>query len=191
MSNCQSVLSSCTGWVLRVYNITLSKPIDFSSKITFANCMEYGLEKVSKATSTELIRGIIAGPNMKYKCIEANQSKYVCTVMQDNLIDVCQKTKHKIFFMEAHNGDKFDGLLTVTLKPKSQKSTEHLVLWGCICFTMETVPVVGFAHGFDITGRGLLFVYILHYMWCLKIINIHCTQVAIEWDFNKTNVDQN
>ena len=172
--------------VLRIYNMALSKPIDFSSKITFADCMEYGLEKVSKATSIELIRGIIAGPNMKYKCIEVNQSKYVYNVMQDNLIEVCQKTKQKILLMEAHNGDKFDGLLTVTLKLKSR---EHLVLWGCIHFTMETVPVVGFAHAFDITGRGLLFVYILHYMLCLKIINIHSTQVAIEWDSNKTNVD--
>ena len=77
MSNCQSVLSSCTGQVSRVYNMALSKPIDFSSKITFVDCMEYGLEKVSKATSIELIRGIIAHPNMKYKCIEINQSKYI------------------------------------------------------------------------------------------------------------------
>ena len=116
--------------------------------------MDYGLEKVSKATSIELIRGIIAGPNMPYKCIEVNQGKYVYTIMQDNLIEVCQKTKRKILFMEAHNGDKFDGLLTMILKPKFQKSREHLVLWGCIHFTMETVPVVGFAHAFDITGRG-------------------------------------
>ena len=152
--------------------------------------MDYGLEKVSKATSIELIRGIIAGPNMLYKCIEINQSKYVYNVMQDNLIDVCQKTRRKILFMESRHGDKFDGLLTVTLKLKSQKSREHFVLWGCICFTMETVPVVGFAHAHDITGRGLLFVYILDYTWCLKIINIHCTQVAIEWDSNKTNVHQ-
>ena len=92
--------------------------------------------------------------------------------------------------MEARNGDKFDGLLTVTLKLKSQKSREHLVLWGCICFTMETVPVVGFACAFEITGRGLSFVYIFQYTWPLKIINIHCIQVAIQWDSNKSNVDQ-
>ena len=58
--------------------------------------------------------------------------------------------------MESRHGDKFDGLLTVTLKPKSQKCREHLVLWGCIRFTMETVPAVGFARAFDITGRGLV-----------------------------------
>ena len=59
MSNCQSVLSSCTGWVSRVYNMALSKLIDFSLKISFADCMDYGLEKVSKATSAyqiELIK---------------------------------------------------------------------------------------------------------------------------------------
>ena len=74
--------------------MALSKPIDSSSKISFNDCMEYGLEKVSKATLIELIRrGIIGGPNMQCKCIELNQSKFIYNVMHDNLIEVCKKNK--------------------------------------------------------------------------------------------------
>ena len=54
-------------------------------------CLDYGLEKVSKATSIDLIKGIIGGPNMKYKCIELEQSFFVYHVMRDNLIKVCEK----------------------------------------------------------------------------------------------------
>ena len=54
---------------------------EFSETITFESCMEYGLEKVKKPMSIYLVRGIIAGPNMKYKCIELDQSYYVFHVM--------------------------------------------------------------------------------------------------------------
>ena len=42
----------------------------YSEKIHFSDILDYGLEKVSKATSTDIIKGIIGGPNMKYKSIE-------------------------------------------------------------------------------------------------------------------------
>ena len=129
---------------------------EFSKTITFESCMEYGLEKVKKPTSIDLVRGIIAGPNMKYKCIELDQSYYVFHVMQQNLISVCENTSRPLLFMEGHSQDKFDGLLTVTLKPKTQKSRQHIVLWGCICMTLDTVPVIGFACAFDITGKVCL-----------------------------------
>ena len=58
--------------------------------------------------------------------------------------------------MEGCSQDKFDGLLTVTLELKTQKSRQHIVLWGCICMTLDTVPVVGFAHAFDITSKVCL-----------------------------------
>ena len=65
----------------------------FESKISFAACMDYWLEKVSRATSIELVRGIIAGPNMKYKCIDVEQSSYIFQVMRSNLVEICKKTK--------------------------------------------------------------------------------------------------
>ena len=94
----------------------------YSEKINFSDILDYGLEKVSKPTSIDIIKGIIGGPNMKYKCIEIKQSHYVYHVMQMNLIHVCKNTKHKILFMES--------IITVTLKPKTRKSREHLILWG-------------------------------------------------------------
>ena len=132
---------------------------EFSETITFESCMEYGLEKVKKPTSIDLVRGIIAGPNMKYKCIELDQSYYVLHVMQQNLISVCENTSRPLLFMEGHSQDKFDGLLTVTLKLKTQKSRQQTVLQGCICMTLDTVPVIGFAHAFYITGKVCLHFY--------------------------------
>ena len=136
----------------------------YTNKIPFERCLDYGLEKVSKATSIDLIKGIIGGPNMKYKCIELEQSFFVYHVMRDNLIEVCEKTNCKILFMEAHNFSNFDGLLTVTLKPKSAKSREHIVLWGCIRFTLDTIPAVGFARAFDITGELIVCLHSKVYM---------------------------
>ena len=175
---------------LRVSNMALSKLMDFSSKISFADCMDYGLESVSWATSIELIRGIIGGPNMRYKCIEINQSKYLYTVMQDNLIDLCQRQEGKF---SSWNQGMVINLMDYWLWHSSQchRSLESIWYCGDVSILQWKLPVVGFAHAFDMTGRGLLFVYILYYMWCLKIVHIHCTQVAIEWDSNKTNVDQN
>lgn len=54
----------------------------FSETISFESCMEYGLEKVKKPTFNVLVRRIITGPNMKYKCIEIDQSHYIFQVMQ-------------------------------------------------------------------------------------------------------------
>ena len=122
----------------------------YKDKISFSSILDYGLEKVPKATSINIIKGIIGGPNMKYKAVEVQQSHYIYHVMQSNLITICEKTKCKILFME--HSDNFDGILTVTLKPKSQKSREHLILWGCYRMTMETIPEVGFARAFDLTG---------------------------------------
>ena len=76
--------------------------------------------------------------------------------MQMNLIHICENTKHKILFTESKQSDYFDGIITVTLKPKIQKSREHLILWGCYRMTMKTIPEVGFARVFDITGRSML-----------------------------------
>ena len=106
--------------MVHVFMMSLSKEkLEFyTNKIPFERCLDYGLEKVSKATSIDLIKGIIGGPNMKYKCIELEQSFFVYHVMRDNLIEVCEKTNRKILFMEAHNFSNFDGLLTITLKPK-------------------------------------------------------------------------
>ena len=97
----------------------------FSNTISFESCMEYGLEKVKKPMSIDLVRGIIAGPNMKYKCIELDQSFCVFHVMQQNLISVCENTSRPLLFMEACTQDNFDGLLTVTLKPKTEIKAAH------------------------------------------------------------------
>ena len=56
-----------------------------------------------------------------------------------------QKNKKGKFCLWKQGTMKFDGILTVTLKPKSQKSHEHIVLWGYLSFALETIPVVGFA----------------------------------------------
>ena len=76
-----------------VFMMSLSKEkLEFyTNKIPFERCLDYGLEKVSKAASIDLIKGIIGGPNMKYKCIELEQSFFVYHVMRDNLIEVCEK----------------------------------------------------------------------------------------------------
>ena len=124
----------------------------YKNKISFASILDYGLEKVTKATSTDIIKGIIGGLNMRYKAVEIKQSHYIYHVMQSNLIEICEKTKHKILFMESQHLENFDGILTVTLKPKSQKSREHLVLWGCYRMMMGTIPEVGFARAFDRWG---------------------------------------
>ena len=62
--------------------------------------MEYSLEKVKKPTSIDLVKEIIAGPNMKDKCIEIDHSHYIYQVMQQNLIHVCENTSHQLLFME-------------------------------------------------------------------------------------------
>ena len=124
----------------------------YSEKINFSDILDYGFEKVSEATLVD-IKGIIGGPNMKYKCIEIKQCHYVYHVMQMNLIHVCENTKCKILFMESKQSDYFDGKITMTLKLKTQKSREHLILWGCYRMTMQTIPEVGFARAFDTTGR--------------------------------------
>ena len=92
--------------------------------------------------------------------------------------------------MESKHSDNFDGILTVTLKPKSQKSREHLILQGCYRMTMETIPKVGFARAFDLTGGKHI---CLHFKstWLDILILIHCIQKSVKPISFKTGTNVN
>ena len=87
-----------------------------------------------------MIRGIIGSPNMVYKCLHMAQSYYTCYFCKNNLLEVAEKTKWPILFMEDCSTDEMDGLMVVTLKPRMYNSREHLVLWGCLWMSLNTHP---------------------------------------------------
>ena len=125
---------------------------EFHGKITFKNIYDYALSKVSKPTSIDVIRGIIGGPNTVYNCIPVDQSYYTYYFCKNNLLEVAEKTKRPILFMEDRSTDSMDGMMVVTLKPRTYNNREHLVLWGCLRMSVNTHPKVAISCAFDITG---------------------------------------
>ena len=103
---------------------------EFHGKIHFKDI--YASSKVAKPTSINVIRGIIGDANMVYKCLPMDQSYYTYYFCKNNLLEVAEKTKRPILFMEDCSTDEMDGLMVVTLKPRMYNSREHLVLWGCL-----------------------------------------------------------
>ena len=125
----------------------------YHSKITHQAIKDYGLEKLSKATNMDIIHGIIGGSNMMYKPVDLNQSYYTYHYMKINLLETAQKTHCEIVFMEDHTGKDIEGLLMVVIKPHSYNGRKHVVLWGCVHLSLNTVPRVGVARAFDICSK--------------------------------------
>ena len=133
---------------------------EFQGKIHFKDIYDYVLSKVAKPTSIDMIRGIIGHPNMVYKCLPVDQSYYTYYFCKNNLLEVTEKTKRPILFMEDHSTDEMDGLMVVTLKPRMYNSREHLVLWGCLRMSLNTHPKVRISCAFYITGVYQFYKYL-------------------------------
>ena len=129
----------------------------YHSKISHQSIKDYGLEKLTKATNMDIIRGIIGGPNMLYKPVDLNQSYYIYHYMKNNLLETAKKTHREIVFMEDHTGEDIEGLLMVVVKPRSYNGRQHVVPWGCVRLSLNTVPQVGVARAFDLCSKYIFF----------------------------------
>ena len=89
----------------------------FHNNTDFSVIKDYVLNKVTKPTSIDLVRDIVAGPNNDYKAVEEDQSYYIYHYMKNNLLSMAESTQHEIIFMEDWIMDNLDGLLVVTIKP--------------------------------------------------------------------------
>ena len=102
---------------------------EFHGKTTFQDTCNYALSKVTKPTRIDVVREIIGGPKTMYKCVNIDQSYYIFHYCKNNLLDIAEKTKCAILFMEDCSTDEMDGFLIVTLKPRMYNNIEHLVLY--------------------------------------------------------------
>ena len=123
--------------------------LKFHNKIDFC-VKDYALNKVTKPTSTDLVRRIVAGPNNDYKAVEEDQSYYIYHYMKNNLLSVAESTQHEILFMENWITDSLDGILIITIKKPSPNNRQHIVLWGCVRLGLDTYPKVGVLRCFDL-----------------------------------------
>ena len=124
----------------------------FHNKIDFRVIKDYALNKVTKPTSIDLVRGIVAGPNNDYKVVEEDQSYYIYHCMKNKLLSMAESTQREILFMEDWITDSLDRMLIITIKKPTPNNRHHIVLWGCVRLELDTYPKVGVLRCFHLTG---------------------------------------
>ena len=131
----------------------------YHNKIPFDVIKDYKLSKVSKPTSIDVVRSIVAGPNNEYKAVEEDQSYYIHHYMKNNLLSLAKSTQHEILSMEDWITDTLDGLLIITIKKLLANNRQHIVLWGCVRLELDTYPKVGVSSCFYITGKWKFYIF--------------------------------
>ena len=124
----------------------------FHNKIDFSDIKDYALNKVTKPTSIDLVRGIVAGPNNDYKAVEENQSYYIYHYIKNTMLSMAESTQREILYIEDWITDSLDGMLIINIKKATPNNRQHILLWGCVRLGLDTYPKVGVLRCFDLPG---------------------------------------